>query len=177
MTEPSVSLTRGTENDVLTVVVPRDTTDEAIQRLIAQADGYAREVERLTRERDAANAQTLNLVGQARSMRALLVEADSNLGLWRHRYDGVRMPQDLRDEVDDLRRRLHPYVAAGGRGATGDTAGSNPVGSGLAGSNPAAPTDGAVQVSPCPICGNLRTMSGNVASCLLCGGTTRPVNR
>ena len=64
--------------------------------------------------------------------------------------------------------RLH-QLNPGGVSKQVYEAGPNPAGETLAGSNPAAPT-GAVQVSPCPICGSTRTM----ASCLLCGGTTRP---
>ena len=172
----------------MTIPTTPPPTDEAtIQRLITDVRGHAQRVaelegqlartqEWLERFQGAAAAETLDgdkLRAMARSMRALLVEADSNLGLWRHRYSGVRMPDDLREDVDDLRRRIHPYVAAGGRGETATTDGVDASGSGLAGSTPAAPT-GAVQVSPCALCGSARTMVGNVASCLMCGGTTRP---
>lgn len=139
--------------------------EEEVQRLISQADGYAKRVEELEgqlartqewleRFQGAVAAQELELHElrpMARILRMLLVEADSNLALWCYRYDWVRMPDDLRAEVDDLRRRIHPYVSAGGRGATGDTAVSNTVTETFAGSNPAAPT-GAVQVHRCPEC-------------------------
>lgn len=111
-----------------------------------------------------------------RTVRSLLVDCDSYLGLWRHRYQGVRPPDDLWEEVDELRRRLHPWVAARGRGEMVHATGPNPVDASPEGSTPSAPT-GAVQVSLCPLCGSTRTMSGNVASCLSCGGYTQPATR
>ncbi len=109
-----------------------DTLERTVQDLIAQADGYAREVGELR--------------ARVREVRALLVEADSNLGLWVHRYPR-NTPEDLVDDVKELRRRIHPHVAARGRGETVNTAGPNPAGSGPGGSTPPAPTLGAAQVS------------------------------
>ncbi len=138
-------------------------TQEWLERFQGSAASEGLDVLRVVNERDELRAVV-------RSMRALLVEVDRYL--ISHTTRGT---DDL-----DLRRRIHPYVAArggqvnqGGVSKLVHEAASKAVDSGPAGSTPAAPT-GAVQVSPCPFCGSARTMSGNVASCLACGGTTRP---
>lgn len=159
--------------------LPLVTQETTVQRLITDVRRHAQRVaelegqlartqEWLERFQGTATEQELELHElrpRARELRRLLLEVSLYV---------VNLP-------DELRRQVLPHISAGG--ATGDhggvsklvsEAGSNPAGPGRAGSNPAAPT-GAVQVSPCPLCGSARTMSGNVASCLACGGTTRPV--
>lgn len=80
-----------------------------------------------------------------------------------------RVPANVVEELLRVSGIARRAIKSRGRGETADAAGPNPAGETHAGSTPVAPT-GAVRMSDCPLCGSARSVQGNVASCISCGG-------
>lgn len=136
------------------------------QEWLERFQGLAAEKELEVLKLQAGAAEDAISIGWFRDF---MVDVDSVTSLVGNRYR-TGVPVDVADELLRVSGIARRAIKSRGRGETVHAAASKAVDSGPAGSTPAAPTEGAVQVDSCPLCGSARTVQGNVASCLACGG-------